>query len=99
MSRMRAPSWEIEALDPAWDASAPQRAKPVVRCVAARWDEREGALCTMIGCWSVQVRRRTAADWEWSAFSLDAPRALRCTGFPDPKAAQNDAEHSLARVD
>jgi hypothetical protein len=101
MSRVRASGWENEELDPAGDASTPRRAKPIVRRVPARWEERDGVLCTLIGLWAVRVAQAPdrPTGWEWSAFSQGAPRALRCTGFPDPEAAQVDAEHSLTRLD
>lgn len=98
MPRMNASSWETDGLDPGWDAGASLRAKPIVRRVAARWDEREGAFLTTIGLWSVRVAKgpSPSSSWEWSAFSRDLPRALRCTGFPDREAAQRDAEVSIA---
>ncbi|APR83079.1 Hypothetical protein A7982_08428 [Minicystis rosea] len=98
MSSTRA-GWEVEELDPTGDASVLERAKPIVRRVPARWDEREDTLRTTIGLWSVDVRRGPVAGWEWSAFSHGAPRALRCTGFSDREAAQEDAERSLARLE
>jgi hypothetical protein len=95
---MNASCWETDALDPGWDAGTPPRAKPIIRRVAARWDEREGAFLATIDLWSVRVAKAPSpsASWEWSAFSLGLPRALRCTGFPDRESAQRDAESTIA---
>lgn len=98
MSSTRA-SWEVEELDPTEDASAPQRAKPIVRRGRARWDAREDTFRAMIGLWSVDVRRGPQGGWEWCAFSHGAPRALRCIGFSDGETAKEDAERQLARLD
>lgn len=95
MSRMHASSWEVDELDPAGDASASRRAKPIVRRVPATWEEREGVFHASIDVWSVRVACGPSGAWEWSAFAAAAPRALRCTGFPDRESAQRDAEISL----
>jgi hypothetical protein len=98
MSRKHASSWEIEDLDPRWDAGAPPRAKPLARRVAATWEEQEGGFVATIGPWAVRVvRGREAATWEWSAFRGTRPRALRCVGFRDAEAARRDAEMVIER--
>lgn len=97
MSRHRAASWESEDLDPAWEGHAEGRAKPVVRRVPARWTEEGEVFVATIDRWSVRVGRGPrGAAWEWSAFSLGRPKALRCIGFGDAESARRDAESTLA---
>jgi hypothetical protein len=88
--------WDGDEVDLEGQAPAPLRAKPLVRRTPARWEAREDVLVTTIGRWSVRVALRPNASWEWEALCLAEPRVLRCTGFADAAAAQQDAETDLA---